>query len=105
MPRFALSEPSIGSITTTVSPRAEPPDLFRDDRHVELAEPRDDRILRGLVDRGRLVAAETLADDGLALVARRQLDEHALHVLDGRAADSSQSRHSGKSSKPLVSFG
>ncbi len=53
----------------------------------------------------RFVPAETLTDDGLTLVARRQLHEHPLDVLDGRAADAKPIRHSGMSSKPLVSFG
>ena len=84
---------------------AEPADLLRDDRDVELAEARDDRILGRLVDRGRLVAAEALPDDGLALGARRQLDEHAPHVVDRRAAQREPVGHSGKRSRPLVSFG
>ena len=87
---------------------------------------RDDRILGSFVDRRRLVTAETLADDGLALVARRQLLEYAAHVLDRRAAEREPIRvrsgtgkagtsaigrlcrveaQSGMSSKPLVSFG
>ena len=105
MPRFALSEPSIGSITTTVLAVAEPADLLGDDRDVELAEARDDHVLRCLVDRRRVVAAEALADDRLALGARRQLVEHAAHVLDRRAAQCEPVGHSGSKSRPLVSFG
>jgi hypothetical protein len=46
-----------------------------------------------------------LTDDGLALVARRQLHEHPLDILDGRAANLEPIRHNGMSSNPLVSFG
>jgi hypothetical protein len=46
-----------------------------------------DRGLGGLVDRGRLVAADTFSDDRLAVVPGRQLSEDALHVLDRFAAE------------------
>ena len=88
MPRFALSEPSIGSTTTTVAPSPRRADLLADDRDpVDQPKPREDRVLGRLVDRGRLVAAFALADDRLALGARRQRGEHGAHVLDARAAD------------------
>ena len=94
MPRFALSEPSIGSTTTSVAPVAVAADLLGHDRHVEVAEAGEDRVLRRLVDRRRVVAAFALAYDGLALDARRQLVENRAHVLDGRAADRDPVRHS-----------
>ena len=54
-----------------------------------LAQARDDRVLGRLVDRRRLVAAEPLTDDRLALGARRQLLEHAAHVARPHARQSS----------------
>jgi hypothetical protein len=46
-----------------------------------------DRRLGGFVDRGRLVAADALSDDRLAVVPRRELAEDAPHVLDRLAAE------------------
>ena len=88
MPRLALSEPSIGSTTTSGS--ASPPeaaDLLRDDRAGSLAHPGEDDVLRGLVDRGRVVAAEARAHHGLALDARGQALEHGLDVRDRGPAE------------------
>ena len=60
MPRFALSEPSIGSMTTRHAPAAELADLLGDDRRVEPVEAREDHALGGGVDRRRVVAALAL---------------------------------------------
>ena len=87
MPRFALSEPSIGSTTTSVELPSTNPDLLGDDRDAERPEAREDDALGGLVDRGRLVAAAAAADHRLPLDARRQVGEHAAHVLGGGTAE------------------
>jgi len=49
-------------------------------------EVRQDRALRGRVDRGRLVASFACADDRLALGAARQLGEDARDVVARSAA-------------------
>ena len=54
---------------------------------VEPFEAREDRALGRRVDRRRVVAALAGADDRLAVGARRQLGEHAAHVLDRCAAE------------------
>jgi hypothetical protein len=68
-------------------------------------QPLEDHLLRGSVDRGRLVAALAVSDNGLALVASRQVDEHAAHVVDRVAADGEPVRHRGRNKRPLTSFG
>src|SRR5439155_11508419 len=66
--------------------------LFRDEVEIEPVarvqplEAGEDRGLRGGIDRGRLVAADPLADDRLPLVPARHPVEHSLHVLDRVAA-------------------
>ncbi len=105
MPRFALTRAVDRVDDDDRRAAAEPADLLRDDRHVEVAEAGDDRVLGRLVDRGRLVAAEAGADDRLALDAGRQLLEHALHVRDRGATDGEPVGHSGRKSRPEVSFG
>ena len=88
MPRFAFSEPSMGSITTNVAPSPIDAGFFGNDRQtVDLFEPSEDRALGCRVDRRCLVAALAGADDRLTVGAQRQLDEHAAHVLDRRAAE------------------
>ena len=74
--------------------------LFGDDRDVEIAEPREDRVLGRFVDRGRGVATEPLADDRLALDARRQLLEDGADVQHRRAAEAEPVRHNGRKSSP-----
>ena len=97
---MALSEPSIGSTTILVGPSPMMP-TSSETMVVPSMPWRRSRItrLRGRVDRGRLVAALAVADDRLALVARRQLDEHAADVLDRVAADRQPVRHSGQEQK------
>src|SRR5207248_4283313 len=68
-------------------PVADATDLFGDDGDVEIAEARDDRVLRRLVDRGRVVAAEALPEHRLAAGPRRQRRENAAHVLRRGTAD------------------
>ena len=65
----------------------EPADLLRDDCPGSLAHAREDRLLRGLVDRGRVVAAQPRSHDGLALGSRREPLEHRVDVGDRRAAE------------------
>ena len=94
MPRFAFSEPSIGSTTTVQRPSPSSADLLADDAHVLAAEALEDHALGRGVDRRRLVAALAGADDRLALGAQRQLGEHARDVVRarrGRAASQSPS--------------
>ena len=91
MPRFAFSEPSIGSTTTrhgVAGAEDALAELLRDEREVlvELLEPVHDRRLGGRVDRGRVVAALAGGEHGLALDAGRQLGEHAAYVADRVAA-------------------
>ena len=83
------------------------PELLRDEREVQpgRVEPRYDRQFGGLVDRGRLVATFAVADDALALGARRHLGEHRAHVLRGGATDREPVRHRGWKSRPEGSFG
>ncbi len=76
IPRFAFTEPSIGSTTTRRSPPAPNTritELLRDEHEVlvEGGEPRDDGVLGRLVDRGRLVATLAELQHGLALGPRR----------------------------------
>ena len=105
MPRFAFSEPSIGSTTTVQRPLAFDADLLADDAHVLAAEALEDHALGGRVDRRRLVAALARADDGLAVGAQRQLVEHARDVVPCVAAERVPVGHTGWKSRPDVSFG
>ena len=67
---------------------AEGADLFRHERDVlDTVEARQDCALGGLVDRGRLVAAFTRADHGLAVRTRRQLRQDVAHVDDRLTAE------------------
>ena len=86
---------------------ADDADLLRDDRRaLDFLQPREDHLLGRRVDRSRLVAALAVADDRLPLGARRQLLEHAAHVLDRLAAEREPvSQHSGRNKSPLTSFG
>ncbi len=87
MPRFALSEPSIGSTTSSGSASApRRPTSSETICARRLAHAGEDRLLRRLVDRRRVVTAETLPYDGLALGARGQPLEHRVDVGDRRAA-------------------
>ena len=61
--------------------------------------------LRGLVDRGRVVAADARAQDRLALEARRQVLEDDADVGDSVPAQLSHVAHSGWKSRPEMSFG
>src|ERR671915_2247869 len=72
---------------------------------MELLEPRDDRPLRGGVDRGRVVAADAGSEDRLALDPRRQLVEHGADVLRGGPAELEPGRHAGWKSRPESSLG
>ena len=83
-------------------------DLLGDDRGaVDRAQALEDHPLCGRVDGRRLISADSVADDGLALRPGRELAEHAAHVLGRRAADRQPVvRHeSGRNSRPLTSFG
>ena len=108
MPRFALSDPSIGSTTTSGS--ASPPRRPTSSETTSagsIADPSEDHVLRGLVDRGRVVAAEPRAHHGLALDAGRQAFEHGLDVRDRGPAQLQPISHSSSGSirRPDVSFG
>ena len=110
MPRFALIEPSMGSSTTVTAPSARGravAELLAHEREVDarVVEQRDDRALRRVVDRRRVVATLSGADDPLALVARGQLGEDALDLGGGGAAELEPVRHSGMKSRPLGSLG
>ena len=63
-------------------------ELLGDEHEVlaERGETRDDRVLRCLVDRRRVVAADAELEDGLALDPRRQPLEDVADVLDAEAA-------------------
>ena len=77
MPRFALTEPSIGSTTTRTAPPA-PNDRTPSSSETsmksgsERLEPRDDGVLGRRVDRRRVVAALARPQHRLALDPRRQ---------------------------------
>ena len=106
MPRLALSEPSIGSTTTSGQPcAADAADLLRDDRARSSRTRARIRVLGGPVDRRRVVAAEAFADDRLALDARRQPLEHGVDVRDSGPTELQPVSHSGSNSRPDVSFG
>ena len=79
-------------------------ELLRDEHEVGAGrfEPRDDRVLGGRVDRGRVVAAFASAQHRLTLGPRRQADERLLDVGDRRAAESEPVGHgsSGWKSRP-----
>ena len=77
MPRFALSEPSIGSMTMRVRPLPSSPTSSETIVASTPVEAREDDALGRGVDRGRVVAALALREHRLALGARRQLGEHA----------------------------
>ena len=64
------------------------PELLRDEHEVvaEGSEPLDDRILRRLVDRRRVVASLSALQHGLPFDARRQPLEHVADVRDAKAA-------------------
>ena len=62
-------------------------DLLRNDGARRRLDPREDRLLRSLVDRRGLVAAFAGADDRLALGARRQPLEDGVDVRDRRPAE------------------
>ena len=88
---MAFTEPSIGSTTTLVSASGAEhalPELFRYEHEVvaEGSEPLDDRVLRRLVDRRRVVASLSALQHGLAFDARRQSLEHVADVRDTEAA-------------------
>ena len=110
MPRFALTEPSIGS-TITRSGSARPEDalaeLLRDEREVSSVrlEPGDDGVLGGGVDRGRVVAALPRAQHGLALGTGRKVVEDGLDVGDARPAEVEPVAHTGWKRRPEVSLG
>ena len=90
---------------------AECPDaeLLRDERQVgaERLEAAHDRVLRAVVDGGRVVAALTGSQHRLALEARRQPAEHVLDIVDRPAADGEPLRHgsTGWSRRPDTSLG
>ena len=112
MPRFAFTDPSIGSTTTVARPsRSEPaaPELLRDEHEVlvERGEPLDDRVLGRLVDRSRVVSALAPPQHGLALGARRQLLEHGADVGDAEPAGLEPRGHrsSGWKTIPESGFG
>ena len=94
MPRFAFTEPSIGSTTTRRGrPRRRALAQLLGDEHEVLAErlePRDDRRLGCRVDRRRVVAAFAGAQDRLALLRRRQVGENIADVRDAARQSSSQ---------------
>ena len=112
MPRFAFTDPSIGSTTTRIVP---PPltsrtpassDTTREAELLDRAQPVEDALLGARVDRRRLVAALALAQDGLPLLAGRQLDEQVADVLDrGAAGVEPGPLTSGWNSSPETSFG
>jgi len=73
---------------------------------VQLLEPRDDRPLGRIVDRGCVVSADARCEHRLALDARRQLVEDAPDVSRRRAAGLEPRPHSsGWNSRPERSFG
>ncbi len=98
MPRFAFTDPSIGSTTTVrrpPDPKARTPELLGDEDEVltERGEPLHDRVLRRLVDRRRVVTALSQSEHGLALGARRQTLEDGADVRDAEAAGLEPWRH------------
>ena len=107
IPRFAFTEPSIGS-TTTVSappaPKSRSPSSSETSvkSRPERLEAPHDGVLGRRVDRGRVVAALAGAEDRLALDARRQLGEHRVEVAHARAAErrASRSRVDGMEEEP-----
>ena len=88
-------------------PRGSPAELLRDEREVRARgiELREDRVLRRRVNRGRVVAAEPVSDDGLALGARREVVEDLPDVLDSRPARIEPRAHKGWKSSPEGSLG
>ena len=97
MPRFAFSEPSIGSTTTRGPPAADAlAELLGDEREalVERLEAREhDRVSAAASIAVVSSPPSPGADDGLALGARRQLGEHARATsADGVAAEPRASR-------------
>ena len=94
MPRFAFTEPSMGSTTTCRAPPApnvRSPELLGHEHEVlaERGETLDDRVLGRLVDRRRVVA--TLADAGGRARARRS-------SADARAPRGCRATHSRQTS-------
>ena len=76
MPRFAFTDPSIGSTTTVHGPpdpnrRVPSSSETSTKSSLEGREPLDDRVLGRLVDRSRVVTTLAPAQHGLALGARR----------------------------------
>jgi hypothetical protein len=60
---------------------------------VQALEPGEDRSLGRGVNGGRLVAADTVPHDGLALLTGRHPLEDPAQVLDGAAAELEPGRH------------
>ena len=70
-------------------------ELLRDEHEVvaQRNEPLDDRVLRRLVDRRRIVASLSELQHGLPLDTRRQPLQHAPDVLDAEATRLEPGRH------------
>ena len=106
MPRFAFSEPSIGSITTRQRPPPTSPISSETIRVAEAGEPRDDDALSRLVDRRRLVAALARADDRLARFPRVGSSASTARTSSVAARQTSRpDQSSGYRSSPEVSLG
>jgi len=83
-------------------------ELLRDENEVraERLETRDDRVLRGCVDRRRVVASFAGAEHRLPLGAGRQVPQDVVDVRDAAAAEAEPvRRHTGWKRRPLVSLG
>ena len=112
IPRFAFTEPSIGSTTTLLAPpapnaRSPSSSETSTKSSLERGEPLDDGVLGRLIDRCRVVAALARPEHRLALHARGQSLEHVADVRDAQAARSRAraSRLTGWKSSPESGFG
>ena len=112
MPRFAFTDPSIGSTTTLNAPsRSEPASsqLLRHEHEVlaERGKPLDDGVLGSLIDRGRVVSTLAPPQHGLALDTRRQLLEYGADIGNAEPAglEPRSHRSSGWKTIPESGFG
>ena len=111
MPRFAFSEPSIGSTTTVNRPSPRTPTSSL--TSVTSSPRKRSRITRSAAASIAVVSSppSPCADDRLALGAARQLGEHARDVVPRGAAELEPvaqpptSAVIGAKSRPEVSFG
>ena len=98
MPRFALTDPSIGSTTTVRGPpapkmRVPSSSETRTKSPLERPESVDDGVFGRLVDRSRVVPSFPTAEHGLTLGACGKAVEHSANVADTCPAGLEPGRH------------